>query len=339
MLASLLTESRSDLLPDLLAAADRYHALRPSQLSGLVNTLQEKVEQLADVLMLELPSGSDYKSVLVKAHARLSDVAAEVAGDLLRSTIHEIETSESEAVLAEVRSLAAAARQATRPAGAAGSPPWPRLWETRSPSLGETRPRVNDSPLRKELWSGGHGAHLPLNSAAGDLPSHGAAAPPAGEIDPAFLGELTTVAASCRQARCALSLVLVAVDRFDDVVLARGVSGAEWVVGYLGEASRAAAPPGTICRRVRDDRFALLLPDCDRQGAVAFGNQLLAEMRRFAAPLPGQVRPSATVSVGIAAIAVAPKNFSPGDLIESAERCLHAARLSGGNVLKSIEIY
>ena len=348
LLAGLLTENRSDLLPDLLAAADRYHALRQSQLSGLVNTLQEKVEQLADVLKLELPAGSDYKTVLVAAHARLSDVAAEVAGDLLRSAIHEIETSESEAVLAEVRSLAAAAQQAARPVGTpdgAVVPQRTRLSEPRTPSLGETRPRGDESRLRKELWTGGHaahppaGTHTPLKSGSDESPASAATVPPAGEIDPAFIGELTTVSASCRQARCALSLLLIGVDRFEEIVLARGVSGAENVVSFLGAACRAAAAPEAVCRRARDDQFALLLPDCDRQGAVEIGNQLLAEMRRFGAPQPGQLRPSATVSVGIAAIAVAPKNFSPGDLIASAERCLHASRLSGGNALKSIDIY
>ena len=326
LLASLLTENRSDLLPDLLDAAGRYHALRPNQLSALVSTLQEKVEQLADVLNLELPAGVNYTTVLLAAHERLSDVAADAAGDLLRHAIAPDESTETEAVLAEVRSLAGGARQAARPAGRPTAAP------------------VKENAFRTELWTNGHEAHppaashLPLKSTADEAPSSAAVFPAAGEIDPAFLGELTTLAASCRQARCDLSLLLIGIDRFEELVLSRGVAGAERIAGFLGESCRAAAAPGAVCRRVRDDQFALLLPDCERQAAVAIGNQLLGELRRFGAPPTGQLRPSVAVSVGIAAITVPPKNFVPTDLVESAERCLHASRLSGGNALKSIEI-
>jgi HD-like signal output (HDOD) protein/GGDEF domain-containing protein len=327
LLASLLTENRSDLLPDLLAAADRYHALRPNQLSELVGTLQDKVEQLADVLNLELPAGSDYKSVLLEAHSRLSAVAADAAGDLLRAGKRRDELTESEGVLAEVQAIGAVVRQAARPA-------------VKPPTLSAPK----DGSLRKELWTSGHSphstasAHVPVSPSAEQSPSHHAVLP-AGEVDPAFLNELTTVAASCRQARCALSLLLIGIDRFDEVVLARGVAGAERVAAFLAEACRAVAVPGSTYRRTRDDQFALLLPACDRQAAVAIGNQLLTGIRQFGAPLPGQLRPSVSVSIGIAAITVPPRNFSAGDQVESAERCLHAARLSGGNALKSIEIY
>jgi HD-like signal output (HDOD) protein/GGDEF domain-containing protein len=328
LLAGLLTENRTDLLPDLLDAAERYHALRRSELSGLVGTLQAKVEQLADVLNLDLGAGTDYTAVLLEAHARLSDVAADVAGDLIRPARAADEVQESEALLAEVQVLQAAAHQAarsaTRPSGQGGG---------------------KDATLRSQLWAEGHAAHPPTSTHQPITRSGEAGAPrpptvpPAGELDPAFLGELTTAAASCRQARCALSLLLVALDRFEDLAIARGVEGVERVVEFLGAACRAAAVPGAVCRRAGDSQFALLLPACDRQAAVTVGSDLLDKMRHFGSPLAGQVRPSVTVSIGIAAARMPPKNFQPGDLIESAERCLHASRLSGGNALKSIEVY
>jgi hypothetical protein len=46
-----------------------------------------------------------------------------------------------------------------------------------------------------------------------------------------------------------------------------------------------------------------------------------------------------TVSVGLASVEILPKNFAPKELVDSATRCLSAARLSGGNTLKSIGIY
>jgi len=44
------------------------------------------------------------------------------------------------------------------------------------------------------------------------------------------------------------------------------------------------------------------------------------------------------VSVGIATTAMPAKNFSAHSLIESAERCLQAAQLSGGNSAKSVDV-
>ncbi|MGH7193244.1 MAG: hypothetical protein ACREJM_06870, partial [Candidatus Saccharimonadales bacterium] len=46
-----------------------------------------------------------------------------------------------------------------------------------------------------------------------------------------------------------------------------------------------------------------------------------------------------SVSVGLATAAAPAKNFNPTDLIRSAERCLSTAQFSGGNCVKTIEIY
>ena len=142
LLAGLLTENRTDLLPDLLEAAERYHALRRSELSGLVGTLQTKVEQLADVLNLELGNGTDYTAVMLKAHERLSDVAADVAGDLIRPRQPVDEVKESESLLAEVQALQAAAKQAAR-----------------SGSRVSSQPSGKDTTLRSKLWAEGHAPH------------------------------------------------------------------------------------------------------------------------------------------------------------------------------------
>ncbi|HEY2149086.1 MAG TPA: HDOD domain-containing protein [Pirellulales bacterium] len=329
MLASLLTENRTDLLSDLLQAAERYHALRPNQLSELVGKLQEKVEQLADVLKLDLPAGTDYTQVMLEAHARLSEVAAEAAGDLLRAGERPTEPYDSEAVLAEVQTIGASVRHAARP---------------REHAVASIVPPA--ASLRRELWAADHerrakpapAAHLPAAPSAESAWSRGSAVP-AGEIDPAFLGEISTIASSCRQARSGLSLLLVSIDHFDEVVVARGIDGAERMVKFLGEACQTAAPQGSTCHRTCDNQFALLLAGCDRQDAVEIGQHLLAAMRRFVVPRPGEVRPSVTVSLGIAAVGMPTRSFVPSDLVESAERCLHAARLAGGNALKSIEIY
>ena len=47
---------------------------------------------------------------------------------------------------------------------------------------------------------------------------------------------------------------------------------------------------------------------------------------------------TATLSAGVATVAAVPKNFDPWRLVESAERCLYAARSCNTNAVKSIEI-
>lgn len=337
LLSSLVTENRTDLLPDLLAAAEGYHSLRINELPALVASLQEKVEQLADVLKLELPLGMDYTAVMLKAHERLSDVAADAAAELLRGPRRD-ELEETEDVLAELQALKVSVRRVATSTELQAKSEVHLEHPVHGPLTADVpRPTL----LRKELWGTAQptGQAQAVRADTGETTEFQAMAPPAGEIDPGFLGDLATMAASCRSARCAMSVVLIGIDRYDELVMARGVSGAERIVAFLGESCQALGATGSICRRAGDDQFAMLLPAADRQAAVAIGNQLLSDMRRLAGGTPGQVRSALTVSVGIAAVAVPPKNFIPSTLIDSAERCLHAARMSGGNALKSIEIY
>jgi GGDEF domain-containing protein len=86
-------------------------------------------------------------------------------------------------------------------------------------------------------------------------------------------------------------------------------------------------------------RFALLLPGSDRAAAVALGRQLIAATVAFSADQSPRGRPVPKLSIGLATVAVPPKNFSARALIDSAQRCLHAARSSRKNALKSIEVY
>ena len=44
------------------------------------------------------------------------------------------------------------------------------------------------------------------------------------------------------------------------------------------------------------------------------------------------------MSAGVATVVAVPKNFDPWRLVESAERCLYAARSCNTNTVKSIEV-
>ena len=61
-------------------------------------------------------------------------------------------------------------------------------------------------------------------------------------------------------------------------------------------------------------------------------------MRRVRPARRGGVQQPVTLSVGVATLALPPKNFPAQDLLTAADRCLYGSRASGGGVVKSIEI-
>ena len=82
-----------------------------------------------------------------------------------------------------------------------------------------------------------------------------------------------------------------------------------------------------------------MLPGFERRQAVALANEVLAECVE-ARPRGDDTQTirAVTVSAGVATVAAVPKNFDPWRLVESAERCLYAARSCNTNTVKSIEV-
>jgi HD-like signal output (HDOD) protein/GGDEF domain-containing protein len=326
LVAQLLADNRPQVLPMLMQYGREYRQLTEEQLERLVDTLQSKVQQLADVLSLQLPEGTDYRDILLAAHSRLSAVAAETAEDMLTAQVNA-SAAQEDSLLAEVSGLsraisgfaakpkekllpaatAVAAGSASRPSGGGESP---------SPAPGFAR-----TGLESAQTSPSTGA--PTETAAADV----------------LMAKLASAVASCRISRCALSVVLVEFDRVDDLIAARGIEGFQRLMKALRNACWAAGHPEMVCLPHGEAGFALILPDCERRKAVEIGGDLLHAISR-AAPLgahPGAR--AASVSVGVATVAMPPKNFPPRDLFATASRCLYGSHASGGGVVKSLEIY
>jgi GGDEF domain-containing protein len=154
-----------------------------------------------------------------------------------------------------------------------------------------------------------------------------------------LLGYLLSAVTACRQARRALSLVLVEIDDFDDLALARGPVEAENIVWRMAGVCRTLDFSQTHCVQIGQASFAIILKNCDRRQAVELSNQVIRLNEDSRSPSRGESATSrVTVSVGIATVPLLPKNFSPADLFAGAMRCLSAARLCGGSSLKSIEV-
>ena len=91
------------------------------------------------------------------------------------------------------------------------------------------------------------------------------------------------------------------------------------------------------CLLIGEARLAVLLPDCDRRQAVAVARSLIDRIAPWAVEQGVSDTPIAT-SAGVAALAVPTSRSRPEELIDAADRCLFAAKASGGRVVKSIDV-
>ena len=313
-IARLLADGRPEVLGQLLSAGWQQCRLTPEQLGVLVEALEEKVRNLADVLSLQLPEGTDYREILVEAHARMAEVAMDVAQELVqRSQCDAGVPAPCPPLSDEMQSLsAAAARLVQRPAESAASANAVR------PSSAAV---VSESSL---------GGLEPVSCEARPLNT---------QADGGLLGQLAVAVAACRQSRCPLSLLLVELDQTDELVLAHGLNGFRELRSMVENACRAVDHRCATCLPYGEAGFALLLVDCDRQMAVRQGNRLIARVAKGVSG-PGIGRHvGSSIGVGAATLSLPPKNFPPKDLLLAANRCVYGSRTSGGGVVKSIEIY
>jgi HD-like signal output (HDOD) protein/GGDEF domain-containing protein len=311
LLTQVVAQDRLRLLPELLEAGDSYCGMTRDGLTALVETLPEKIEQLADVLALDLPARLDYRDVLARAHKQLAEVAFHAATDLYQR--QQADEQPYQRLLEETRSLADEAELVTRKVQRAAT-------------------AVVPAPQSAVAAAAQNVAIEPASSTA-------VLSPHAPEHDPGLSGRVRQAVADCRMRRCELSLLLVEIDRFEEWLAARGPQGAELLVRLLHAACQSVDQADKTVLQTGEAHFSLLLPECDRRVAVQFGRELVHRMRDLSRACGTSSTPKITLSVGAATVAIPPKNFPPDDLIESAERCLYGAQSCGGNSVKSIEIY
>jgi len=319
LLAQLLVGERSGVLADLLEAGRRYANLSEAQLETLVGNLEAKVPQLAEVLSLELPDGLDYRDVLVRAHVQLAEVAADAAGEMLCGGEKVTAGNEDENLLNELRALGDVLAQVSRRSAEDVIPAEPADPDTAA---------APGSPATI--------AAVDLHDSADDPLAHFTpVAATATATSPRLLSRLAVAVAACHHSRCALSMLLAELDHTDDLLRALGMENYGKLKRFLKTACENLDHRCAICMGYGEAGFALILPDCERSAAVRLGNDLIRRAGE-AGPV-GNHRVS--ISVGVAAVAPPPKNFRGEDLLGKAERCLYGSHVSGGGVVKSIEIY
>ncbi|MCA9271366.1 MAG: diguanylate cyclase, partial [Planctomycetales bacterium] len=155
--------------------------------------------------------------------------------------------------------------------------------------------------------------------------------------DPDLVSRVARSVALCRRRRAPLSLMLVEIDEFDDLVMQYGLAAAEAAHARIMALAGAVAQPAPQTIAVGDGRFAALLEETERSVAVTAARNLLLVADEALARLSPPM--TAALSVGIACVALPAKNFPPADLVEAAQRCVFGVTAMGGGGVKSIDIW
>ncbi len=372
LLARFLADGRPEALAELLVIGRNYREFSDEQLERLVETLEEKVLHLADVLSLDLPEGLNYSDVLVRAHRELASVAESVAGGLLGGGAGSEPPAEV-TVHGAAQAVSSAPWEGDSPIFAAATVDhWaktPLVPRKLGQSTCERLPAEEQSLLNELEDLTAAVAGYRVSPAAAPTPATVAAAAsttasgtaggvatcarsiaaPNGadrgaadcgvEPERALIGHLTVAARACRDSRCPLSLVLLQLEPPADEGFAPGTTGFEVLLEALERGCRELDHYCATCLPTGPGGLALILPDCERRQAVEYGNQLIRQLRCWVRDAGWTGRASEViVSVGAATIAMPPRNFSPADMVDAASRCAYASRSSAG-VVKSIEIY
>jgi len=315
LVADTLVDQSAEAMQSLFDSALALRGVKSPEVERLMTSLQDRVAQLAEVLSLDLPSGIDVTDLLVRAHAALADAAEDVIGAALAG--RTADGGDTSSLLAEVQALADVVAQV---AGADADDPT------------TTENFVNQQSGSAEA------ATQPSAPPGAESQTVSTAVAPVVTDDPGLLGRVGSHASQCRHDRSPLTLLLVEIDRFAEVTMTGGPSVAARLVEVLLAACKATAADHADVLHTGDGLAALLLPGCDRTAAVEHAQRLVRTVPTLFHNHLGEMTDDVTISSGAATITLLPKNFSPRELVDRAERCLYGARNSGGGNVKSIEI-
>jgi hypothetical protein len=315
LLAELVGQNRLHVLPELLEAGEIYCGFDNERLHELIPTLQEKVQQLAEVLSLDLPEGTEYSQIVVEAHAQMAMITEEVAERLSQPPSNQEKAYES--VLEETAELQSAMSDFLHSPSVS-----PMSKHTRNESNATCEPASPASP-----------AATPAPQAQYEP----VVAPADGTGLPKRIAEkLTWTVGDCRSRHLPVSLMFVELrggnteDAHELQLLKHIVETACYNVDVDEIRVETLTP----------QRWGLVLPDCDRQQAVRHAHEAIREIdHTLQQHSMGDGALRCVVSVGVASVTLPPKNFPPLDLIDAAQRCLSAAQTSETSVVKSLEVF
>lgn len=306
LLMHLVGQRRLSALPDLLEAGKLYRGMTKSKLAALVEGLQPQVDQLAEVLSLELSEKRDYIQILVDAQSKMAVLTEQIAGEPASSPDEDQAYTQ---LLAHTHELSGAMQNFL-----AG---------------GKKRPKFG-GPAGQQ-----HAAHYNEHATRGIVGKK----PDEPKDRSVLFRKLVAAANRCREGRQELSLLIVQPNVFDMHTDPRAELAGQHAKQALTAACDELDQKKVTLVPLAHECTAAILLNCDRRGALSVAHHAIAELGRNEASEESNVSDLATtLSVGVATIGAVPKNFDPVRIVESAARCLSAARACGISAVKSIEV-
>jgi HD-like signal output (HDOD) protein/GGDEF domain-containing protein len=266
--ALFLVDRQPARLQDLLQVGGRSCQLTMPKLELLVASLERRMPQLAELMSLELPGEMVYSDVLLQAYKRLCDTTDQVAVDCL--------------------ALPTRSNQV--------------LWE-RVALLSGLSADSDEIPVAISMTAA---SMNPDSSSDGALRTTATVCPTANRTG--LIGQIRGEVARCRQARSAISLVIVELDECLNRTLGSDHDARLTLVDQLGSTIQEIIASDGHATPIEQKRFALLLR-CDRRRAVDIGWRITDSVRSWSDSRGQRLRTAISVSVGVATLSMPPRNF------------------------------
>ncbi len=303
LIASIIIHGRHAPMSELLDAATRYRGIQVEQIENLLDRLQEQVEMMANMFSVRVDQQQSFRDIMSRAHQQMAETAFDALPDMVGTSHASVVSREQEALHNALDQYAQSYLDMTPPAtpGVTATPTVIDAMNTRDKTVSHVQPRDKSS------------------------------------ADPGLRGRITAAISSCRSRQRELSLMLVEIDDYDHLLIRQGPERTFRIIAVMQRAIESLSDSPCECQLVSDSRCAVLLPDCDRRQAVTLARTLLDAVPAWVVErIKADTRISC--SAGVATLTAPSRSSQPDELTDAADRCLFAARRSGGSVVKSIDV-
>ena len=122
------------------------------------------------------------------------------------------------------------------------------------------------------------------------------------------------------------------IDDFKQINDAFGHQAGDRVLHVVGGIIRSSVRVFDVCARYGGDEFAILMPNCDRESAIACAERIRLRVAEFDGGADEAALPALTMSIGVAVIE---KDEDAATLMSRADQYLYQAKADGKNLVRA----